>query len=121
MLRDVTELGSWEPWILYMLKAIEETASSTRERIAGIRALKEHVGGRIAAEAPKIYSLDLLEVLFAQPYCKIRFVEDACRVTRQTASKYLQELEGIGLLQRYKVGREHYYLNVPFFDLLTRT
>ena len=104
-----------------MLEAILTTASSTRDRIARIRTLKEEVGERIAVEAPQLYSLDLVEVLFAQPYCRIRFVQDACRVTRQTASKYLQELEAIGLLTRSRVGRESYYVNVPFFELLTQT
>jgi len=120
-LRDVTEHGAWEPWVLYILEAILTTASSTRDRIARIRTLKEEVGERIADEAPRVYSLDLVEVLFAQPYCRIRFVQDACRVTRQTASNYLQELEAIGLLTRSRVGREAYYVNVPFFELLTQS
>lgn len=119
-LRDVTEHGAWEPWILYMLEAVLTTASTTRDRIGGIRTLKEQVGRRIADEAPGIYSLDLVEVLFSQPYCRIRFVQDACRVTRQTASRYLRELEGIGLLTRKRVGRESYYVNDPFLELLTR-
>jgi Fic family protein len=118
-LRDVTESQAWESWILYMLDAIRSTASSTRKRIAAIRDLKEEVGARISREAPHVYSLDLLEVLFAQPYSKIGFVEDACRVTRQTASKYLQDLASLGLLERYKIGREAYYLNVPLLELLT--
>ena len=120
-LRDVTEHDAWEPWILFMLEAILTTASSTRDRIGGTRTLKEQEGSRIADKAPRIYSLDLVEVVFSQPYYQIRFVQDVCRVTRQTASKHLQESDGIGLLTRRRVRRESYYVNVPFLELLTRT
>lgn len=117
-LRQITENSAWEEWILYMLEAIEQTAKMTRERILGIRELMNESIERVKKDLPKIYSKDLIELLFSQPYCKIRFVEEAGIVQRKTASFYLREIERIGLLSPYKVGREIYYINEPFLKIL---
>jgi Fic family protein len=119
-LRGVTEQGDWEKWLLYILRAIEETSSITRDKILAIRRLMEQVSETVKQELPKIYSKELVEVLFQQPYCRIRFLEEADIAKRQTASNYLRELESFGLLKGVKRGREVYYVNVPFFDLLTK-
>ena len=119
-LRRVTENGDWEAWILYMLMAIEVTARGTRQRILAIRDLMLEDIERVRSELPKIYSKDLLELLYRQPYCKIRFLEESGIAHRQTASTYLKELEKIGLLSSVKIGREVYYINGRFLELLTQ-
>jgi len=85
----VTESGAWEAWILYMLEAVETMATHTRQKITAIRELMDHWVARVKTEAPRIYSKDLVEIVFRQPYCKIRFLERDGLATRQTASKYL--------------------------------
>jgi hypothetical protein len=40
--------------------------------------------------------------------------------TRQTCSKYLRELERLGVLQGQRIGREAYFINRAVFELLTR-
>jgi Fic family protein len=119
-LRRVTEIGDWETWILYMLGAIEQTARATHKRILDIRDLMAKDIERIKSELPKIYSKDLLELLYRQPYCKIRFLEEAGIAQRQTASTYLKELERIGVLSGVKMGRELYYINQKFMRLLVK-
>jgi len=119
-LRQITENSAWEAWILYMLEAVEQTAKTTRERIMAIRELMHESIERVKKELPKIYSKDLIELLFSQPYCKIRFLEEAGIVQRQTAATYLRELERIGLLYKVKVGREYYYINDNFLKLLSK-
>jgi len=119
-LRKVTEENEWEPWTLYMLDAIEQTAQATRERILAIRNLLNVAIEQVKRESPKIYSKDLLELLFRQPYCKIRFLEEAGIAQRQTASTYLRELERIGLVQSVKIGREHYFINHNLLNILIK-
>jgi Fic family protein len=118
-LRQVTEEHAWEPWILYMLAAVEATARDTRDRILKIRELMEQMRRRIQDEAPALYSKDLVEVLFQNPYCKVAFLEQAGLARRQTASTYLKILEGRGILKGFKAGRERYYMNLPLMELLT--
>lgn len=117
-LKQITRDHDWEPWIIYMLDAIAQTARITRERILGIRNLMREGIEQVKQQLPKVYSKDLLELLFRQPYCKIRFLEEAGIAQRKTASQYLRELERIGMLTPVKAGREVYYLNTALLKLL---
>lgn len=117
-LRQVTEANTWEEWIAYMLEAVAVTARQTREKIFRIRDLMNDTQELARTKAPKAYSKDLIELIFEQPYCKIRFLEQRAIAKRQTASVYLKALEEIGLLQSLKVGREVYFMNMPLLELL---
>jgi Fic family protein len=119
-LRRVTEEGAWGNWVLYMLDAVEQTSLRTRQQITDILALMETVRERVQREAPGVYSKELIEQIFRQPYCKIQFLERASMGTRQTCSKYLRELERLGVLHSQKIGREVYFINQALFDRWTR-
>jgi Fic family protein len=119
LLRRVTEQDQWVPWILYMLDAVEETAKDTKERITGIRDLLEHTLALTRKELPsRVYSKELIELLFHRPFTKVQFLVDAGIAKRQTAAEYLKELEKIGVLKSHKAGKEMLYLNVRLYDLL---
>jgi Fic family protein len=119
LLREVTENGSWEEWILYMLRGVEETALWTTNRIHAIRGLFDATLSRVRRELPKVYSKELVELIFRQPYCKIQFVVDAEIAKRQTASVYLQELERIGILISERRGREVIFKHPALVEVLT--
>lgn len=119
LLRQITESGEWEPWLLYMLTGIEETAAWTANRIRAIRKLFDATAERCRSELPKIYSKELIELIFRQPYCKISFVVEARIAKRQTASSYLQELERIGILAGERRGREVIYRHPALLEVLT--
>jgi Fic family protein len=118
-LRQVTELNAWEPWIIYMLQGIEETAIATRQKILAIHRLTQETAEKVRSQLPRIYSKDLVEIIFRSPYCKIKFLEDTGIAKRQTASTYLKELERIGVLRSLKIGRDIYYVNDAFLKALT--
>ncbi len=119
-LRGVTEAQDWERWVLFMLKAVESTAQQTFEQVNRILALMEEVRERVQREAENIYSKDLVEAIFMQPYTKIAFLVEAGIAKRQTASRYLQTLAAMGVLREEQVGREKYYINDALFAELTR-
>jgi len=119
-LLKVTKSGAWEPWILYMLDAVEQMSKVTRGRISAIRDQMTATADFVKAKAPKVYSKDLIEILYSHPYCKIKFLEQAGIGNRQTASAYLKELEAIGVLHGVKKGRELYYINGKFLDVLIK-
>jgi len=120
LLREVTESEDWEPWLLYMLRGVEETALWTTGRIRAIRELFDLTVDRCRTEAPKIYSKELIELIFRQPYCKISFIVDAGIAKRKTASEYLQELEIIGVLVGEKHGRETIYKHPALLEVLQK-
>lgn len=45
----------------------------------------------------RVYSKELIETIFRQPYTKGQFLVDAGIARRQTAAEYLKELERIGI------------------------
>jgi Fic family protein len=116
-LQAVRDTGNWEPWLLYMLEGISQTARQTIDLISRIRELMQHTKHRMREECPKIYRQELLNNLFNHPYTKIEFVMDDLGVSRITATKYLDELVNTGLLDKTKVGRSNFYINTPLMRL----
>ncbi|MBW2109698.1 MAG: Fic family protein [Deltaproteobacteria bacterium] len=120
LLRQVTQKKQWGPWILYMLASVEETATFTRERILAIRDLMMETMEKARRELPRrVYSKELIELLFRQPYTKGQFLVDAGIAERKTAATYLRKLEKVGILKAQKIGRENLYLNWKLYDLLS--
>lgn len=117
-LRNVTENGNWENWILYMLDMVEETALKGKQQIAGIEKLMNEMGTEIQEKLPKIYSKDLLEVLFKLPYTKRNQLENAGLGNLKTVGNYLKELEANGFLTSEQVGKEKLYLNFRLLKVL---
>jgi Fic family protein len=118
LLQDVRERGTWEEWVLYMLTAVEKSANEAIRTIQAIKALLLDYKHRIR-DRHRFYSQDLINNLFSYPYTKIEFVQDDLNVSRLTATKYLETLTTDGFLQKRKVGRSNYYINVPLFETLT--
>jgi Fic family protein len=115
----VTAHKEWEPWILYMLTAAEVTSRWTNQKIRAIRKLMDATAEHMQREIPKIYSRDLAELIFRQPYNRIVHVVDRGIAKRQSASTYLKELVRIGVLEEQKIGREKLFLHRKYLDLLS--
>jgi len=120
LLLEVTRDAAWEAWILYMLRGIEDTARWTVAKIEAIRQLTTMVTDHLRAKHPKLYDRDLVDVIFEQPYCRIRNVVDRGLGTRQSASKYLHGLVAAHVLREVRVGREVLFVNPRLMALLTR-
>jgi len=118
LLTKVRTQNSWEAWILYMLDGIEQTSKESVKLIANINVTMVEVKVSFKNKLPKIYSKDLLELLFKHPYTKIGFLVDDLGVTRKTATSYLRAIEDIGILESMKVGRDVYFINKRLFSLL---
>lgn len=118
LLQAVRDDGEWEPWLLYMLRGVEETAIETLRLVEGIRSLMADTKTRLRQEHPKIYSQDLLNNLFRHPYTRIEFVQQELGISRPTATKYLDDLAEHGLLLKHREGRNNYYINQPLVALL---
>ena len=119
LLQDVRDKDAWEDWTLYMLTAIERTAKETVSTISAIRGLLLDTKQRIRASY-KFYSQDLINNLLSHPYTKIEFVQRDLKVSRLTATKYLNALVAGGFLRKRKIGRSNFYINQPLYELLVR-
>lgn len=119
-LAGVTERSEWEPWLLYILRGVEQMAQVTRQRIQAVLALMQSASVRAEKVLPKVQVPGILEVVFRHPYCKVRFMEQAGLGSRPTCTKYLRALVAAGLLREQTVWRENYFINDAFFDTLAR-
>ncbi len=118
-LLGVTKDRAWESWLLYMIEGIRETGRWTLDKIAAIRRLQEQTVERIREKLPRIYSRELADVLFENPYCRILHLVDRDVAQRQAASRYLKLLEEIGILEEEKRGREKLFVHTRLLRLLT--
>jgi Fic family protein len=120
LLLAVTREGAWEPWLLYMLEAVEDTAAWTTAKIGAIRALADHTTDHVRRKLSRIYSRELVEVIFEQPYCRIANLVQAGIAGRQAASRYLKALASIGVLREQTFGRDKLFVHPKLMTLLTR-
>ena len=119
LLKKVTHEQDWSSWILFILNGVEETCSWTTDKIKAIRELMEHTAEYTQTTLPKIYTWELVELLFKQPYCRIGNLVDAGIAKRQTASVYLKQLCDVGILKEVKSGRETIFVHPKYIELLT--
>jgi Fic family protein len=120
ILQEVRTKNKWEEWVLYMLEGVIQTSYETICLIEKIKVLMDTTKRRLREEIPKIYSKDLLEILFKHPYTKIEFLVNELHISRQTASTYLKKIEEMGLLKEMKLGRSKYFINLALFELLRK-
>ncbi|HID8600286.1 TPA: protein adenylyltransferase Fic [Neisseria meningitidis] len=118
LLLGVTERQDWESWIIYILDGVADTADWTVAKIDAIRRLFEQTRQHIRTHAQGIYTHELVNLLFEQPYTRIANLEAAGIAKRQTASKYLKELSDIGVLQEIAIGRDKLFIHPRLMELL---
>lgn len=118
LLQTVRETGAWEEWIVYILKGIEQTAEETLQLIKRIHEAIDQMTTEIRIALPKIYSKELIDLLFYEFYTKTQYIQNGLGVSRKTAANYLQALEDSGFLSSQKIGKERIYQNRRLYDLV---
>ena len=119
LLQETRDSDSWERWVLYILDAVEKISINTIQTVKSIKSLmlkQKH----LIRDQSKIYSQELLNTIFSHPYTKIEFIVTNLKVTRITATRYLNILKDLGILEIRKVGRTNYYINKELFTLLKK-
>lgn len=120
LLQAVTKDSAWEGWIIYMLKGVEETSRWTVAKIKAMRELEDHTKDYIKSRLPKIYTFELVQTIFTQPYCRIANLVEKDIAKRQTASEYLKKLTEIGVLEERRVGKEKLFIHSKLLTLLRK-
>ena len=120
LLRNVTKNEDWENWLLFILKGVEVTATETLENIKEIRILLDMTINIVREKLSKIYSKELVELLFVNPYSKTEFLVNELKIERKAASRYLHQLVDIGILELTKIGKENIFINTKLMEILKK-
>lgn len=105
-------------FVLFMLKGIEEMADFTIDFINLLNQAIEDTAEKVKEQLPKIYSEELIHILFQEFYTKNEYFRDGLSISRPTSTKYLNQLVEIGVLESRKSGKELIYINKVLFSLL---
>lgn len=119
LIQNVRDADTWEPWVLFMLDAVESTARHTITLIQEIKAALQDYKIKIR-DKHKFYSQDLINHLFNHPYTRIEFLMQELNISRSTATRYLDSLAEDKLLDMQKKMRKNYYINTALYDILTK-
>ncbi len=120
VLQGVQHSNDWKSLILYMLDGVEQTAKETTKLIESMQILMENTKQKIKDDLPKLYSKDLVEILFSHPYTKIDFLVEGLGISRQTASKYLKELEKLEIVESIQIKNSKFFVNIKLFAMLRK-
>lgn len=108
----------WQEWILFILKGIEVTSIETIDLVKRISALMSDYKMKLRPAFGKQYKHELLNNLFKHPYTKIEHLQNDLQVSRQTASKYLDKIQQLGLIDKRRIGKDNYYINTALVEIL---
>lgn len=117
LLQHVRDTGEWEEWILYILTGIETTAKHTIGTIHSLKTMMQITKDNMRSKLPKVYSQDLLNILYRHPYTQTATIMKELNVSRPTATRYLKLLATHEILFREKIGRNTYYINEDLANL----
>jgi Fic family protein len=120
LLRDVTVNENWGDFITFMLNGFYLQAKDTKETLMKVMSLFFEFKGKLKVSFPKIYSADLVEVLFSYPIVTPVKLAELLGIHYTTASKYLAELAGKGTLKEGRYGKYHLFINDSLMKILKK-
>ncbi len=119
LLAGVSQRGNWQPWVLYMLKAVQSTANLTYRKINDILQSKESILEAVRQQTPIQRPEQMIEMLFTQPYSTVKHFTSQNIYAENTARSYLNQLTELGVLNKRTIQGHHYYLNIDLYNILS--
>ncbi len=119
-LAGVSQRGDWKNWLLYMLKAVEITAKMAYQKLNEILELKKSITDILIQSKDFARPEALSDMIFMQPYSKVKHFTDAKMYAENTARKYLEILEKkpYNILQKKRISGNDYFVNIDLVRIL---
>jgi Fic family protein len=120
LLAGVSQRGSWKSWLKYMLKAIEITANNSYQKINEIVELKKSIMDILVNSKEFTRPEGLVDMIFTQPYSKVKHFTSSKMYAENTARKYLERLceKPFNILQKKRISGNDYFVNIDFVRIL---
>jgi Fic family protein len=119
-LMGVSQRGNWKNWLLFMLRAIENTSNLTFHKINEIVSVKDSILEYVKKDKRKFRNPEsLIEFLFTQPYIKVKHIVEYGIYSENTARDYLNKLCDMQVMEKKEIEGHHYYLNIELYRILS--
>jgi len=119
-LMGVSQRGNWKNWLLFMLRAIENTSNITFHKINEIMSVKDTILEFVKKDDRKFRNPErLIEFLFTQPFTKVKQLVSAGIYAENTARDYLNKLCDMQVMEKKEIEGHHYYLNIELYRILS--
>ena len=120
LLRGVTVNGDWTSFILFMLKGFHEQAKETKDTLFKIMKLFFEFKNELKQNHKKIYSADLVEVIFSYPIITPVKMAKELGLHYTTASRHLLQLVKNGFLKEQMYGKYHLFINERLIKIMKK-
>ncbi|WP_061232519.1 Fic family protein [Leptospira noguchii] len=118
LLSKVTKDQDWVPFIEFILNALYFQAKSTKETLVNIINLYQKYRFEIEAKANKAFKTGIVDAMFSSPFLTPTSCAAKIKTHYTTATRYLNELRGLGYLGYLELGKFHYYVNTSLIEIL---
>lgn len=118
-LSGISQRGDWHTWLMFMLKAIEITSLITFQKINDIISAKDAIQKAVEKDTDIRRPDQLIQLIFTQPFTKVKHLTDAKLFAENTARNYMNKLADIGVLEKKTIQGHHYYLNMELYRILS--
>ncbi len=97
-LLEVSQQGSWQPWVIFFLRGVAQEARDAVGRARILQDLREGWRAKLMEMIVAPSVMALLELVFERPVMSAPKAEEALGVSYRTASLAIQRLESAGIL-----------------------
>ena len=119
-LMGVSQRGDWKSWLLFMMRALENTSNVTFHKINEIVSTKDSILEFVKKDERKFRNPEgLIEFLFSQPFTKVKHLVDSGIYAENTARDYLNKLCDMQVIEKKEIKGHHYYLNLELYRILS--
>lgn len=116
----MSQRGDWRAWLLFMLRAVEATATLTFRKINDIVSARDAVLAAVRQDTKILRPDQLVEHMFTHPITRVKHLTDAGLYAAKTARDYLNLLAEQRLLEKRELRGHHYYLNRELYEILAQ-
>lgn len=118
-LSGISQRGDWSSWLKFMLKTLENTSAVTFQKINDILGARDAIQKELDKDKSIRRPEQLIQLIFTQPFTKVKHLTDAKLYAENTARNYLNKLTDMGVLEKKTMQGHHYYLNLELYRILS--
>ncbi len=116
---NVTKKNDWISYIRFMLVGFADQAKETKDVLQSIMTLFDAYKKELKEKKTRVYSADLVESLFTYPIITPTKLSESLNIHYTTATRHLEVLKKLTLLEEKKVGKYRFFINVKLLEVLS--